>query len=583
MIPISRRLTRWLLAALLALSAGLHAESVVRDRTSMADIPLITGQLPQCPDNRAMIKPILGTRGAVVAPHSLASQAGLAILQEGGNAIEATIAVAATLAVVYPHMTGIGGDGFWLLRAPGQPMLSIDACGRTGSAVHAGLYGDAASIPWRGPLAANTVAGTVSGWAAAFAHSQAAWGGKLPFARLLEAAIAYARDGFPVTHSQEENTRAKRAELEALPGFTASFMPDGEVPRYGARHRFPALAATLQQLADAGPDDFYQGDLAQMIAQDLAQVGSPVDAADLAAHQASLQPPLSLQLAAGRLYNLAPPTQGLASLLILGAYERLHQPGWSPDNAEGIHALVEATKQAFLLRDRHVADPARMTLAATELLTDAVLQRLAAAVQLESASPWPAPASDGDTTWMGVIDAQGRAVSMIQSIYFEFGSGVVLPTTGICWQNRGCSFDLAPGRLRSLAPRTKPFHTLNPALAELADGRLLVYGTMGGEGQPQTQAAVFARTVWGGHNVRSAIAAPRWLLGRTWAEPSTTLKLEARYAPAIIDRLRALGHPVEVVADFDERMGHAGALMLHPEGWIEGGEDPRSDGGVAAW
>jgi gamma-glutamyltranspeptidase/glutathione hydrolase len=184
---------------------------------------------------------------------------------------------------------------------------------------------------------------------------------------------------------------------------------------------------------------------------------------------------------------------------------------------------------------------------------------------------------------MGVVDAAGRAVSMIQSIYFEFGSGVVLPGSGIGWQNRGCSFDLAPNRPRSLAPGKKPFHTLNPAMAKLDDGRLLVYGTMGGEGQPQTQAAVFSRYVWGGHDVRSAVAAPRWLLGRTWAEQSTTLKLESRYPPEVIQALRDLGHPVEVVGEFDERMGHAGALVLHPEGWIEGGEDPRSDGCVAAW
>ena len=199
------------------------------------------------------------------------------------------------------------------------------------------------------------------------------------------------------------------------------------------------------------------------------------------------------------------------------------------------------------------------------------------------ASPWPAPNSDGDTTWLGVIDDAGRAVSMIQSIYFEFGSGVVLPESGIWWQNRGCSFDLRPGQLRSLAPGRKPFHTLNPAMAQLDDGRLLVYGTMGGEGQPQTQAAVFSRYVWGGHNVRSAVAAPRWLLGRTWAEQSTTLKLESRYGADVVERLRAMGHPVEIVGDFDERMGHAGALVRHPDGWIEGGEDPRSDGCVAAW
>ncbi|MEY8875582.1 MAG: gamma-glutamyltransferase family protein [Leptothrix sp. (in: b-proteobacteria)] len=529
------------------------------------------------------IKPVLGRRGAVVSPHSLASQAGLDILREGGTAIEATIAVASTLAVVYPHMTGIGGDGFWLLRAPGQPVRSIDACGRTGARVHAGLYGDAATIPWRGPLAANTVAGTVSGWALAWQHSRDQWGGKLPFARLLESAIGYARDGFPVTHSQEENTRAKQADLIGQPGFAATFMPDGDVPRYGRLHRLPALAATLQQIADAGPDGYYRGDLARQIAADLAAVGSPVELADLEAHQATLQAPLRLQLEGVTLYNQAPPTQGLASLLILGTYDRLRQPGWSPDTVAGIHALVESTKQAFRVRDRHVADPARMSLDPMQLLGDDVLATLAARVPMDAASPWPAPVSDGDTTWMGAVDAQGRAVSMIQSIFFEFGSGVVLPGTGICWQNRGCSFDLQPGRLRSLAPRTKPFHTLNPAMAELADGRVLTYGTMGGEGQPQTQAAVFARSVWGDDNVRAAIAAPRWLLGRTWAEPSTTLKVESRYPDAVIEGLRALGHPIEVVGAFDERMGHAGALMQHPTGWIEGGEDPRSDGSVAAW
>lgn len=529
------------------------------------------------------MKPILGTRGAVVASHSLAAQAGLDILREGGNAIEATIAVAATLAVVYPHMTGIGGDGFWLLHAPGQPMRSIDACGAAGAAVTRDLYGSASSIPWRGPLAANTVAGTLSGWGAAYACSQREWGGRLPFARLLESAIHYAREGFPVTHSQEANTRAKLVELQGQPGFAQAFLNNGQVPLYGQRHRFPALAATLEQLARAGADDFYRGELAQQIGADLAAVGSPVSTADLARHQAELKAPLEVRLSCGTVYNMAPPTQGLASLLILGIYDRIRQAGWNPDTVEGIHALVEATKQAFMVRDRHVTDPAAMGVDPTRLLDDAHLAALAAAVPLDQASPWPAPNSDGDTTWMGVVDGEGRAVSMIQSIYFEFGSGVVLPETGIWWQNRGCSFDLRAGRLRSLEPGRKPFHTLNPAMARLDDGRLLVYGTMGGEGQPQTQAAVFSRYVWGGHNVRSAVAAPRWLLGRTWAEQSTTLKLESRYAPEVLERLRALGHPVEVVGDYDERMGHAGALVRHPEGWIEGGEDPRSDGCVAAW
>jgi gamma-glutamyltranspeptidase/glutathione hydrolase len=529
------------------------------------------------------MNPILGSRGAVVAPHSLASQAGLDILREGGNAIEATIAVASTLAVVYPHMTDIGGDGFWLMHEPGQAMLALDACGAAGAGVTREIYAGRTSIPWRGPLAANTVAGTVSGWGAAYEHSRSQWGGRMPFSRLMESAIHYARAGFPVTHSQAQTTRTKLPELMDQPGFAPAFLRHGEVPGYGECHRFPALAASLEQLGRAGADDFYRGELACQIAADLAAVGSPLAGADLARHQAQFKPPLLLRLSHATAYNMAPPTQGLASLLILGLFDRIRQAGWNPDNAQGIHALVEATKQAFLARDKYVTDPAHMPVAPESLLNSGTLDELAASVPLHRASPWPAPVSDGDTTWMGVVDAAGRAVSMIQSIYFEFGSGVVLPGSGIWWQNRGCSFDLAPNRLRSLEPGRKPFHTLNPAMAKLDDGRLLVYGTMGGEGQPQTQAAVFSRYLWGGHNVRSAVAAPRWLLGRTWAEQSTTLKLESRYAPEIIQALRELGHPVEVVGAFDERMGHAGALVHHPEGWIEGGEDPRSDGSVAAW
>jgi gamma-glutamyltranspeptidase/glutathione hydrolase len=192
---------------------------------------------------------------------------------------------------------------------------------------------------------------------------------------------------------------------------------------------------------------------------------------------------------------------------------------------------------------------------------------------------------------MGAIDAAGRAVSFIQSLYWEFGSGVVTGETGIVWQNRGSSFSLAQGAgnplapfaRNALAPRRKPFHTLNPALAALADGRVMVYGTMGGDGQPQTQAAVFTRTVQFGHDPQAAIAAPRWLLGRTWGDASTTLKLESRIDPAVIAALRAAGHVVEVVEPYSQLMGHAGAVARHPNGLIEGASDPRSDGRAAGF
>jgi gamma-glutamyltranspeptidase/glutathione hydrolase len=183
---------------------------------------------------------------------------------------------------------------------------------------------------------------------------------------------------------------------------------------------------------------------------------------------------------------------------------------------------------------------------------------------------------------MGTIDASGRAVSFIQSIYHEFGSGIVLPSTGINWQNRGCSFSLDPAARNALVPGRKPFHTLNPALALLRDGRTMVYGTMGGDGQPQTQAAVFTRHVGHGMPLQEAIAAPRWLLGRTWGSMSETLKVESRFDPALVAELGRRGHEVEIVGAFDEVVGHAGALACRADGTLEGGFDPRSDGAVAA-
>jgi gamma-glutamyltranspeptidase/glutathione hydrolase len=184
---------------------------------------------------------------------------------------------------------------------------------------------------------------------------------------------------------------------------------------------------------------------------------------------------------------------------------------------------------------------------------------------------------------MGVIDGAGVAVSMIQSIYHEFGSGVVLKETGINWQNRGASFSLDPNHINTLEPGKKPFHTLNPAMALFDDGRTMVYGNMGGDGQPQSQSAVFSRTAVLGLNPQDAIAAPRWLLGRTWGQVSDTLKLESRFPAATVEELKKRGHDVEIMGDFDETLGHAGCVIRHPNGNFEGGFDPRSDGGVAAF
>ena len=522
-------------------------------------------------------------RGMVVAPHALASEAGLAVLREGGNAIEAAVATASTLAVVYPHMTGIGGDAFWLVKSADGPVRYIGGCGAAGADPAHYASRNLERIPTRGRDAALSVAGAISSWSAALSLSEREWGGCLPVDRLLEEAIWHAESGYPVTASQAAVTAARRDELADLPGFADTFLYEGAARPVGALETQPRLAATLRRLAADGLDGFYAGDLAAAIAADLERVGSPVSADDLRAHQVEQGEPLSCRVGSATVYNSRPPTQGLVSLIILALADRLGVADWPVDSPEAIHRIVEATKQAFRLRDEGLHDPDMMSVPAEDFLDPAFLDELAGRVDPDKAGPWGEPGGPGDTTWFGVIDGQGNAVSVIQSIYHEYGSGLVLPESGICWQNRGLAFSLDPGSPRGLKRGRRPFHTLNPPLACFDDGRMMVYGTMGGDGQPQTQAALFARHVWNGDEPQVAVTAPRWLLGRTWGNASTSLKLEARFEPSIGQRLAEMGHRLDIVDDYDEMMGHAGMIVRSPEGMLAGGADPRGNGGVAGF
>ena len=224
-----------------------------------------------------------------------------------------------------------------------------------------------------------------------------------------------------------------------------------------------------------------------------------------------------------------------------------------------------------------------MRVSPLSFLTEAHLAECTRQIDPQRARQWPEPALKGDTVWMGAADRHGCTVSYIQSVYWEFGSGVVLRDTGVTWQNRGSSFSLDPMSHLALAPGRKPFHTLNPALARFADGRTMVYGNMGGDGQPQSQAAIFSRYAMFGQDLQQAVTAPRWLLGRTWGAMSVSLKLEARFPPDVLRALREAGHDVEVVDAFSDVVGHAGALVMHPDGTIAGAADPRSDGVVAGY
>ena len=532
-----------------------------------------------------MLQAALGTQGMVTAPHALAAQSGLAILRSGGNAIEAMVAAASTIAVVYPHMNSIGGDGFWLIVPPSGEPLAIRACGGAAQSAtrEAYLSGGMTSIPFRGPWSANTVAGTVGGWQTALELSHA-WGGRLPLSVLLGDAIHYATQGIPTTAGHAEAITKKRAELVDQPGFAKTFLTFcGQPPRMGERFCQPHLASTLTRMVEEGLESFYRGPLALTIAADLKQVGSPLRLDDLARYRAEVVKPLHLTHDSGTLYNMTLPTQGVVSLALLGIAERAGLAGVRPDSTAHIHLLVESTKQAFRLRDQYVTDPGICPVQPQSLLDPSRLDVLANAIHPERAAPWGEGKGPGDTVWLGAIDGNGLAVSFIQSIYHEFGSGCVLPETGINWQNRGASFSLSPQSLLALEPGKLPFHTLNPAAARLKDGRVMVYGTMGGDGQPQTQAAIFSRYAIFGQPLQQAVTSPRWLLGRTWGDTSDSLKLESRFPETVIDTLRLWGHEVEILRDFDESVGHAGAIVRHPDGFLEGAADPRSNGGVAAF
>lgn len=519
-------------------------------------------------------------RAAVVAPHIAATEAGRAVLTEGGNAIEAMIAMAATISVVYPHMNAIGGDGFWLVRTADGVIRYIEACGFAGARATLAFYRDKGfeKIPARGPLAALTVPGTIGGWA--LAHELArSLGAKLPLRDLLADATRRAAEGTPVSRSEAGGAPNEFEALKTAPGFAKTYLSDGALPKEGSVRKMPALAATFEQLAHAGLDDFYRGDVGREIASDLDRVESPVTRDDLRNYRAVLREPLRIDLP-GRIHaNAAPPTQGLAALLILGMFEELGAP--SDESFAHIHALVECSKRALKIRDEVCTDFEVLKHRLPDVLSKRNIAREAAMISLDRAAPLPLPEAAGDTVWMGATDASGLTVSFIQSVYWEYGSGCVLPATGITMQNRGASFSLDPAAVNPLAPGRRPFHTLNPPIAAFDDGRVLAYGSMGGDGQPQFQAQLFSR-IMAGMDVAAACDAPRFLYGRTWGSMSTSLKLENRFDPSLIAKLRAVGHDVDVSPHgWHEGFGHAGAILRRADGRVFAAHDPRSDGGAA--
>ncbi len=545
-----------------------------------------------------------GANGAVVAPHHLAGAAGLAILRAGGSAVDAAVATNAVLAVVFGEACGLGGDAFWLIwDEASSTQAALNGSGRAPAAADpAALRARGlATLPHRGPLTI-TVPGAVRSWADA--HSRF---GRLPWADLLAPAIRLAAGGFPAdehfVRAVEGSAPVFARELgDGARGWSATYRPHGRPWRIGERVRLPALAATLERLAAAGADDFYAGSLAGRQAAGLAAAGSPIAAADLAAHTSTWATPLALDYRGARATTHPPNSSGVVALEVLNILRALEPPGraaFAPADggatagadARWVHLGIEAAKRALADRDTHLTDPAFVEVPVARLLDSAYGEELARGIDLARASVPPASRAPrgGGTIWLGVVDADGSAVSLVESNYAGFGSGVVDPTTGIAYQNRGSYFSLDPDHPNVLAPGKRTLHTLLPGML-FRDGRpWVVHGSMGGDAQPAIYAQVVSALVDGGVDVATAVAAPRWSPGPpAHFAPPEQVAIEPRFRGGLLEELAGMGHDLDVTAPFDGGLGHAHAIELVDGGPAAGGTlvaatDPRSPGLPAAW
>jgi oxamate amidohydrolase len=503
------------------------------------------------------------------------------ILETGGNAVDAALAAAATIAVVYPHMNGIGGDNVWLIYEEGaRRLLALNAIGRAAAAADLETYRarHGAAIPTRGGPAALTVPGVVSGWWEAHRLSAERMGSSITWREVLEPAIRHAREGFPPSPGQRRVTAAAPALFDgtAPAEVRRTLWPVYHPDRLSER-RFTQtdLAQTLERLADGGAEEFYRGDLARCLARGAAEAGSPLRYADLVAHRADWVEPLRVPYRAGEAASFPPPTQGFAALAILALLEGFDLTALPDD--EYVHLVVEATKLAFEDRDRYLADPTHASVPVERCLDPRRLARRRRRIGRHANPLLAGRPAEGDTIAIVAADARGNAVALIQSLYHEFGAGIVAGDTGVLLQNRGAFFSLDPAHPNRLAPGKRTAHTLIPSMYLVGGRPRLVYGTMGGEGQPQTQAALVTRMIDRGLGPQAAVEAPRWLLGRTWGEETRALRVESRFPAPVVESLQRRGHDVRVVEPWSDLMGHAQVIALDGDG-LRGGSDPRADG-----
>jgi gamma-glutamyltranspeptidase/glutathione hydrolase len=511
--------------------------------------------------------PTIAPHGMVACPHALASAAGVDALRDGGSAVDAALAAAASLAVLYPHMCGVGGDAFWLIYdAKAKRVSYLDGGGRAAAAARLDRFAGQAEIPFRG-IAPATL--TTPGAVASFCEAHARHG-RLPFARCLQDAIGYAADGFPVTERLSRWIEETAPEMDTA---TAAIYPRGKQVLTN-----PKLADTLRAIAAQGRAGFYEGE----VAGHLVKLGGFFTERDLAAQGACWGEPIRGSYRGVTIYETPAPTQGFTVLEMLNLLEPFDLgPFLGPDH---VHLLVQAKQIAYQDRDRWLGDPRFSKVPTERLISKEYAAKRRELIDVTHALPWDKVPSygslAGDTVYVAAVDTQGNAASLIFSLYGVFGSCVSSAETGVTLQNRGAYFSLDPEHPNRLEPGKVPLHTLIASLAFRDERLWAVLGCMGADGQPQIHVQTYVAMIDFGQDIQQALAGPRWLSGRfALGEARDTLHIESRFPRATIDELERRGHRVDRWGDWNELAGHAHGITVDPQtGLLAGGFDPRSDG-----
>lgn len=501
---------------------------------------------------------------AIAAPHALAVRAAERVADGGGNVVEAAVAAAAALTVVYPHQCSLGGDLFALLRLPDGTVLSANSSGVHGS----GTIPVLDRMPTTGPLTV-TVPGAVAGWQWLLERA----GGGVPLHRILEPAIELADAGAPVGARLAAAMAGARQVPGLDPGLRELLVGAGDILRQ------PSLAVTLRDLADRGLVDFYQGRVGDRIAAAFGRLGVPVSRVDLAGHQTVVESPLEVTTATGcRVLTSPPNSQGYVLLTSLLAVDEYARRGLPVDE----RTLADLFAYGGLRRERDLADPRTMTVEVEQLLTSEAISRDVDGLMVDGPgtrpSP-PGPRASGDTVAVTAVAADGTAVSLIQSLFQSFGSRLRDPDTGIVFHNRGSFFSVDPASPNVVAPGKRPAHTLMPVLVEQPNGAVAAYGAMGGRAQPQIHVQLL-RSLLGGAEPAEAVAAPRFVVGHLDGSGTQSVLAESDLAPEQLAAVRRSGLDVRVTHPRDDRLGHAMVCVLEPDGRLAAGADPRSDGDV---